>query len=195
MWLSGGIRARQYLKHMQCINHHPPPAINLVNQASYGCCLSSSSTLSLALSLSPPLSLSLSPSLSLSLSLSLSRKGFSRGGGSGRAPLLCIQALQEQRTDIRPKNTQPQPHQPHSGNHESIALFLRPSPALVGLHARRVFRKVCKGICVFVCVCLPCLCVRLCVCVTSCFSTTSHATCSPSKPLKGTSRVSISHST
>lgn len=42
-----------------------------------------------------------------------SRKGFSSVGvgGSGRAPPLCIQALQEQRTDIRPKNTQPQPHQ------------------------------------------------------------------------------------
>ena len=41
-----------------------------------------------------------------------------------------------------------------------------------------------------------CMCLRaLYVQVTSCFSTTSHATCSPSKPLKGTSLVSISHNT
>ena len=65
--------------------------------------------------MSPSVSLSLSLCLSLSLSPSLVKALAGGecvwGGGSGRAPLLCIQALQEQRTDIRPKNTQRQPHQ------------------------------------------------------------------------------------
>lgn len=102
-------------------------------------------------------------------------------GESGRAPLLCIQALQEQRTDIRPKNTQLQPHQlaveTMRASHCSSCLLELWWPP----HADSVFRKVCSHVC-------ACW-------VTSCFSTTSHATCSPSKPLKGTSRVSISHST
>lgn len=103
-------------------------------------------------------------------------------GVLARAPLLCVQALQEQRTDIRPKNTPHSASAAHSGNHESITLFLQPSPTL-GLHAvGSMFGKVHARVCVW-------------CSLTSCFSTTSHATCSPSNPLKGTSRVSISQRT
>lgn len=69
-------------------------------------------------------------------------------GESGRAPLLCIQALQEQRTDIRPKNTQLQPHQlavetMRASHCSSFLLELWWPP-----HADSVFRKVCSRVCV-----------------------------------------------
>lgn len=87
-----------------------------------------------------------------SLSLSLVKSfawWWGVGGVLARAPLLCVQALQEQRTDIRPKNTHTRPQQ-LSGNHESITLFLQPSPTLALLRAvGSVFRKVHARVCVF----------------------------------------------
>lgn len=102
------------------------------------------------------------------------------------APLLCVQALQEQRTDIRPKNTLTRPQQltveTMRASHCSSSL-LQPWAFCVCC-----WQHVWEGSCTCVCVCVWCS-------FTSCFSTTSHATCSPSNPLKGTSRVSISQRT
>lgn len=118
---------------------------------------------------------------SLSLSLSNSFAWWWRVGVLGPAPLLCVQALQEQGTDIRPKNTRARPQQltveTMRASHCSSSL-LQPWPSCVLLAA-------CLGRGMHVCVCS----------LASCFSTTSHATCSPSNPLKGTSRVSISQRT
>lgn len=69
-------------------------------------------------------------------SLSLVKSFAWWGGVLARAPLLCIQALQEQRTDIRPKNTLARPQQ-------LTVETMRASHCSSGRGGRaRLFRKV-----------------------------------------------------
>lgn len=69
-------------------------------------------------------------------------------GVLARAPLLCVQALQEQRTDIRPKNTHTRPQQ-------LTVETMRASQCSSSLLQRWVFcvlLAACLGRCMHVCV-------------------------------------------